>query len=95
LAKRTSNPPASPAPARLTTEQNRTGIVKLKRRISDLEALNPASIQDFYIEAEAVANKINSTLIDVFGQNSIEYLNYEISQSSFTISSIYELVAPR
>src|SRR5947209_7479440 len=44
LATRRTTPPQS-QPANLSVEQMKVGIVRLRRRIADLEAFNPESVQ--------------------------------------------------
>lgn len=80
------NAPAAPRHSALLDAQQMTaGIAKLKRRISDLDALAPESIQNFSADAGAIATKINATLRDVFGDGTIEYNEYEVSRSSFLL----------
>jgi uncharacterized protein (TIGR02391 family) len=86
MAGRSSIPQAPLRPANLTPEQNRNGIPKLKRRLAELEVIKPDAIPDFGIEAEKIVNKINATLVDVFGQGTLEYRDYSVSWGSFTIT---------
>lgn len=74
---------APPRPAELTAEQLRSAIVKLDRRIAELKAINTGSIPDFGDEATKLTNKINATLQDVFGPDTLEFATYSVSWSSF------------
>lgn len=80
-----SSASSPPTAANLTVEEIRAGIIKLERRIADLEALNFEGISELTHEANNLATKINSTLRDVFGVNTIEYNDYEVRWSSFVI----------
>lgn len=74
---------SSPQPANLTAEQLRATIPKLERRLADLRALQPEKFADFSLEANKIAKRINATLADVFGHDSFEYNEYDISWASF------------
>lgn len=72
--------PAEPKSAQLNVEQMRVALPKIERRITD--------IKDFKIEeirersdssADALADKINGTLQDIFGYDTIEYQKYSVS----------------
>jgi len=71
--------PSSPVrePANLTLEQIARAIPRIQKRISDLEALNPATFQQRSPpEISAIRLSIEQTLGDIFGTNSIEYRRY-------------------
>lgn len=75
---RTKQPPAS-QPSTLTVEQMAAAIVKLERRIADLEHFDPTLVTERWSsEVEALEKKINSTLEDVFGSGSSEYREYQV-----------------
>jgi hypothetical protein len=77
----------------LTVEQIRVAIPKLERRIADLDALNPDQFSDFGNEADKIAKRINATLVDVFGHDTIEYNEYEVRWASFvSYNANYELL---
>lgn len=64
----------SPQPANLSVEQMRSAIPKLERRIKDLEAFDPSTIQDRGDpRLEALERKLIDTIADVFGYGSVEY----------------------
>jgi len=85
MARRSSAPPTPKLPANLSAEQLRAGIPKLQRRIVDLDAIKPENLTDFFSEARSIVQKINATLLDVFGADTIEYENYEVNWASFTL----------
>ena len=72
-----TNRPAAPQPARLTPEEMRAAIPRLQRRIADLEAFDPTTVQDRHDprirELEA---SIDDTLVDVFGGDTLDYQRY-------------------
>jgi uncharacterized protein (TIGR02391 family) len=54
-------------------------IPKLKRRIDDLRALNPDSIQERSDPRfSSVVDKIDDTLVEIFGNETVEYQRYRI-----------------
>lgn len=54
-------------------------IPKLKRRIADLRALDPASVQERSDPRfNSVVDKIDDTLVEIFGNDTVEYQRYRI-----------------
>jgi hypothetical protein len=69
--------PSSPLPAQLTIDQMKVGITRLNRRIADLEAFDPNSVQQrFAPEVKALQTSIEESLSVVFGHGTIEYNRY-------------------
>lgn len=65
--------------AKLTTEQMRSGLKKIERRIADLEAFDVDSIRERWDPLiEALEKRVNSTLQEVLGHNTVEYHEYSI-----------------
>lgn len=76
MATRRTIPPP-PQPPNLTVEEMRRGIVRLNRRIADLEAFDPHSVQTRYApEVTALGTAIDETLAAVFGHNSVQHQRY-------------------
>ncbi len=68
------SPPPQPAAANLATEQMRSAVPKLERRIRDLEEFDPNSLtQRGDPRLEALENKLKDTISDVFGHGTLEY----------------------
>lgn len=68
-----------PQPAVLTRDKIKMGIKKLDRRLKELEEFDISSIQErFDAKVQALRAKINDTIADIFGHNTIEYKNYDI-----------------
>ena len=68
-----------PQAANLTPEQMKTAIPKLKRRIAELEEIDVNTIQEGgEPRFEALEQKIDSTLADIFGNYTIEYRRFSI-----------------
>jgi len=66
-------------PAELTSDKIRTGIIKLERRIKELEEFDISTIQKrFDAKSKALKTKINATIADIFGYGTIEYRSYSI-----------------
>ena len=80
--------PVERHPANLTIEQIKRGIPRIEKRIADLEAFNPATLNErFPPEVTALKARIEQTLSDVFGPNSLEYHPHQaaaVSDSSRT-----------
>lgn len=76
MAGRKTTPP-QPTPANLSTEQMRTAIPKLQRRIRDLEDFNPDDlIKRGDPRVHALERKIEDTVAEVFGNDSIEFRRF-------------------
>jgi hypothetical protein len=66
--------PPQPQPANLTIEQMKVGITRLNRRIADLEAFDPNSVQQRWApEVKALQTSIEESLSAVFGHDTVEY----------------------
>lgn len=73
MATRKSNV-ATPVAAALTLEQMRSAIPKLKRRIKDLEQLDPKSLTHRSDpRLDVIERKLQDTLAEVFGHGTLEY----------------------
>jgi predicted nucleotide-binding protein len=72
-------PPPPPQQAVLTPEQMRQGIQRLKRRIADVEAFDPQSIQthDDTSKAEALEASVKGTLEQTFGPDTAHFKRYQ------------------
>jgi hypothetical protein len=88
MAKRT--PPApTRQPANLSAEQMRDAIPKLQRRIGELQAVDVSTIRGHGDpRVHALAQKIQDTLIEVFGPDSIEY-HRDNTATHLSTSSFY------
>lgn len=74
MATRKTPPPPQPQQAKLSIDQMRSAIPKLERRIRDLEEFEPSTIQHREDpRLETLENKLKDTIVDVFGQGTIEY----------------------
>lgn len=77
---------------RLTTDQMRQAIPLLHRRIEDLQALNPAALTERRDpKFEAVESKVNHTLRDIFGADTVEYNEYRIMLDTAEHNYAYEV----
>lgn len=79
---RRSTPTAPPQRAALTVDQMKNGIRRLQKRIDDLEAFNPNSVQKRWApEVGTIETAIDETLSAVFGHNTVEYNRYHHAAS--------------
>jgi predicted nucleotide-binding protein len=63
--------------AQLTTEQMKVGIARPNRRIVDLEAFDPNSVQQRWApDVKALQTSIEESLSTVFGHGTVEYNRY-------------------
>jgi predicted nucleotide-binding protein len=72
--------PAPPQPQRhvLSIQQKRRGIERLQKRIEDLEAFDPQTVQKrFPPEVTVLGTAIDETLATVFGHATVEYDRYK------------------
>ena len=66
--------------ANLNIEQMRSALKKIERRIADLEGFDVNSIRERWDPAvEALEKKVNSTLQEILGHDTVEYHEYSIS----------------
>jgi predicted nucleotide-binding protein len=86
-------------PANLTVEQMKSGIARIEPRIAELESYDINTISESFDPAMAgLQKKVNSTLKDILGCESVEYKDYEIrdfspimySSNVLTIRSHYD-----
>lgn len=78
MAKRGSQP-REPQAASLTVEGIRLGLTKLGRRITDLETFDVKTIEErFDVRTEALTEKIDDTIRNIFGPGTIEYHRYSV-----------------
>lgn len=76
MKKSKKAPPPSKA---LTIENLRAGVKKLSRRIEELRSFDVGTITErFDPKAQALTDKINSTIADIFGRDTPEYHDYSI-----------------
>lgn len=67
-------------PAEITPEKIRSGIIKLTRRIEELNTFDILAIQERWDpKTQALTTKINDTIAEIFGYDTIEYQKYKIS----------------
>ncbi len=65
--------------AKFIPDKIETGIIKLERRIKELEKFDISTIQGrFDAKTKALKTKINDTIGDIFGYETIEYRNYNV-----------------
>lgn len=75
----TRKPPLQPQPARLTADDMRAAIPKLKRRIEELSSFNPLSVTDDSDPLpDSLVRKIDDTLISILGADSLDYQRSQI-----------------
>lgn len=59
----------------------RIGIAKLKRRIEELKGVNVGNVRDLGdANMSALRGKIDTTLVDIFGADSIDYQRHKVEQ---------------
>lgn len=86
MARKRASPPAS-VPANLSTGQIKAAIPKLTRRISELEAVKierwDKTVQN---NLDSLQSKVDETLVDVFGPDTLEYNRYRVLAFYFKVS---------
>lgn len=76
------------APANLSTQQMQAALPKLQRRITELQSIDISTVRDRgEARFDALVQKIDDTLIEIFGNSSVEYNRYCIH--SLDTASIY------
>jgi len=91
MAKR--NQPLQPQSANLTPVQMKVAIPKLQRRISELKEIDINTIQERgESRFEALEQKIDSTLVDIFGNDTVEHRRFCVnSLDTAPINLMYEV----
>lgn len=78
MARKTIPPPRKPAD--LSVEEMKAGLTKIGRRISELDSFDFSTVHERAdANISALTKKINSTLQEILGVDSIEYNEYCIS----------------
>jgi hypothetical protein len=79
-ARMAQRPAPAPQPAQLTTEEVRSAIPRLERRVSELKALDVDSLtEDSYVDIlEDIRRRTDDTLVTVFGHDTVDYHRYSI-----------------
>jgi predicted nucleotide-binding protein len=73
--------PSEPQRANLTVDQMMRGIERINKRIADLEAFDPATVNERWSPEVSVLGKaIEETLSAVFGHGTVEYNRYVLAQ---------------
>lgn len=79
---------SAPQSANLTLAQMQAALPKLDRRLADLDSFEVASIRErFDPIADALATKVNGTLQDILGHDTVEYNEYSVG--SFDTLPLY------
>jgi uncharacterized protein (TIGR02391 family) len=73
MAARSQAPDPDDGPREFTPEHIETGIRKLRRRIEEVEALDPRSLRYNDPQVEAATRNIRADLIEIFGLRSPEH----------------------
>lgn len=76
---RKSSASEQPQSRELTAEDLKRAVSKLERRINDLEGFDVTTMTECYdAKTQALMDKINSTIADIFGHGTVEYYKYLI-----------------
>src|SRR5262249_49187624 len=71
--------PAPRQPATLSSSQIKEALPKLRRRLGEARAFDPTAMRSTDEPvASALVTAVNSTLVDVFGPESLEYQEYKV-----------------
>lgn len=68
-----------PESRELSVADLQKAIIKIDRRLNDLKTFDVNTITDrFDAKVTALEEKINSTIADIFGHDTVEYRRYDI-----------------
>lgn len=77
---RTKSALSEPKPAQLSIGEMQVALPKLERRLIEIESFDPNLVAGFAdTNASALLDKLNDTLVDIFGFGSLEYNRYSCS----------------
>jgi hypothetical protein len=78
MARHTVVPSSPNQPARLTPAQKREAISRLRKRLQELEAFNPNSVERSYDPPVVTLRQaLDRTLVHIFGATSVDYDRYK------------------
>src|SRR6266702_3168559 len=79
-----------PKPANLSVQQMKAAIPKLERRIVELNAIDVSTIRERgEARFESLEQKIDDTLIEIFGINTVEYNRFRVGGLDTASISMY------
>ena len=85
-----SSQPAVPVAANLSVQQMRAAIPKIDRRLAELESFDPNSVNDRKDpKIDSIEQKIDDLLVDIFGNNTIEYKRYKYKATNLDTAQYY------
>jgi uncharacterized protein (TIGR02391 family) len=86
------NTPVQSQPANLTPDQMKFAIPKLQRRITELKEIDVNTIQERgEPRFDALEQKIDSTLVDIFGKDTVEYHRFCVDRlDTASLNFMYE-----
>jgi uncharacterized protein (TIGR02391 family) len=80
-------PQREPQSANVSPEQMKAALPKLKRRIDELQAVDVNTIRERgEPRFDALEQKIDSTLVDVFGHDTVEHRRYRVMLDTASIN---------
>lgn len=85
MAKRSI--PDNPRPANLSAQEMKAAIPKLERRIAELRSVDVSTIQERgEPRMEALEQKIDDTLIEIFGNDTVEYRRSRVGLDTASVN---------
>ncbi len=78
MARRNNTPPIEKKSANLSIDQIQRALPKLGKRLSELNEFDPIKAAQDENIATALEDKIDDTLVDIFGINTIDYDRYKV-----------------
>jgi predicted nucleotide-binding protein len=89
MASRTTKPQVQRT-ANLSVQQLRSALPKLERRIAELKSADPSSIRERgEPHFESIEHKIDDTLVEIFGVDTVEYNRFRIGSLDRAPISFY------
>ncbi len=83
--------PEKPRPASLSAQEMKSAIPKLERRIAELRAVDVSTIQTRgEPRMEALEQKVDATLVEIFGNDTVEYRRYRVGLDTASMNYLYE-----
>jgi len=71
--------PSSPKPANLGPAEMKAALPKLQRRVDELKSIDVSQVEKRGDPTlEALEHKIDATLIEIFGNDKVEYRRYKV-----------------
>jgi uncharacterized protein (TIGR02391 family) len=91
MARRPPQPAPAKRPADISSAEVPGAIAKLQRRLREFEGAKPKYNGDQYHIAESLCSKLDGTLVEIFGADTLEYERVHTARVEFSLNMMVVL----